>query len=325
MSNTKFPGQYHGSSGGGSGSGGGGASRNVNVNVSNNQLLRHLYLTGTVHALRLNYSQAYSALSQCLRKIDIHSTSKATSGIVGFQLSTTKLLIVVQLLMGEIPERSMFTSSKTKSLTLEPYLHMTQAVRRGDLAIFEDMLKEHKAVFQKDERYSLIARLSHSVVKAGLRKLVTSYSRIPLSDVAMRLSLPSIESATFIVAKAIQDGVIDATITHTSEMADGVPLLESNELLDVYSTMEPADAFHRRIAYCLDVHNEAVRALRYPADEYKKKLLEATTWHLNYGSRGKKKKKKKGKEGEEDAKSMDEEEEDDDDDDDDFTDDDEGF
>lgn len=28
-------------------------------------------------------------------------------------------------------------------------------------------------------------------------------------------------------------------------------------------TKEPQEAFHRRISFCLDVHNEAVRAMRY--------------------------------------------------------------
>ena len=32
----------------------------------------------------------------------------------------------------------------------------------------------------------------------------------------------------------------------------------------MYSTNEPQNAFHVRIAFCLDTHNEAVKAMRYP-------------------------------------------------------------
>ena len=32
---------------------------------------------------------------------------------------------------------------------------------------------------------------------------------------------------------------------------------------NVYVTSEPAEAFHARVAFCLDLHNEAVKALRY--------------------------------------------------------------
>ena len=32
----------------------------------------------------------------------------------------------------------------------------------------------------------------------------------------------------------------------------------------MYGGKEPQEAFHRRIGFCLDVHDEAVRAMRYP-------------------------------------------------------------
>ena len=74
------------------------------------------------------------------------------------------------------------------------------------------------------------------------------------------------KSAEYICSKAIRDGVIDATIDHESGW------LCSNESADVYCSEEPQKAFHRRIAFCLDSHNEAVKAMRYPPDAYKKEL-----------------------------------------------------
>ncbi len=115
-----------------------------------------------------------------------------------------------------------------------------------------------------DGTFTLISRLAHSVVKAGLRRLKTSYSRISLEDVALRLGLPSATSAEFVVAKAVRDGVIDATIDHEKGY------VQSHDLVDVYATVEPSEAFHRRIAYCLTTHNDAVRGMRYPPDAYKK-------------------------------------------------------
>lgn len=53
--------------------------------------------------------------------------------------------------------------------------------------------------------------------------------------------------------QAIKDGVIDAFLDH----AHGA--LVSKETTDVYSTSEPQQAFHKRISFCLDVHNEAVK------------------------------------------------------------------
>jgi 26S proteasome regulatory subunit N3 len=45
----------------------------------------------------------------------------------------------------------------------------------------------------------------------------------------------------------------------------------SKETGDIYSTNEPQLAFNSRIAFCLNMHNEAVRALRFPPNSHKEK------------------------------------------------------
>ena len=40
-------------------------------------------------------------------------------------------------------------------------------------------------------------------------------------------------------------------------------VLLAPQVSDIYSTGEPQSAFHARIAFCLDLHNEAVKAMRY--------------------------------------------------------------
>lgn len=234
----------------------------------NNQLCRHLYYSGRIQALRLEYTSAFSNLSQCLRKAP-------TNTGLGFRIAVQRLLVVVQLLMGEIPERSIFFAKDMRG-ELEPYLKITQAVRRGDLAVFHETVNHFCERLKSDGTYTLISRLAHSVVKAGLRKLNTSYSRISLADIAHRLGLENATSAEFVVSKAVRDGVIDATIFHNEGY------VKSHELVDIYATTEPMDAFHRRIAYCLTTHNDAVRSMRYPPDEYKKQL------EASRGMRGKK-------------------------------------
>lgn len=72
-------------------------------------------------------------------------------------------------------------------------------------------------------------------------------------DIAAKLALPSAEDAEFICAKAIRDGGLAARL----DRAGGY--LASSDVADVYSTAEPQAAFHARIAFCLDIHNEAVK------------------------------------------------------------------
>lgn len=263
-------------------------------NVSNNQFCRYLYYLGRVQAVQLEYSAAYQRLTVAARKApQDHS--------VGFSREVHKLTILVQLLMGDVPERSLFNQQPHRR-ALAPYLSLAQSVRNGDVNLFQRVVTEHGSAFRADKNFTLVERLGHNVLKTGLRKISLSYSRITLADVAAKLHLPSVVAAEYVCAKAIRDGVIDATLDH----ANG--FLLSNDQADLYSTVEPQKAFHkfvcasffcspslaslfsylffsefslsplsptcppflRRIAFTLDVHNEAIKAMKYPPDAYRK-------------------------------------------------------
>ncbi|KAJ3120862.1 26S proteasome non-ATPase regulatory subunit [Nowakowskiella sp. JEL0407] len=217
----------------------------------NNQVARHFYYLGRIKATQLEYTEAHMCLLQAQRK------TPQTNATAGFQQAVNKLAIIVQLLMGEIPERSIFRERMLR-LALVPYLHLTQAVRVGDLAKFQETLASYESTFKADKTYTLILRLRHNVIRTGLRMISLSYTRISLRDICLKLLLDSEEDAEYIVSKAIRDGVIDAVIDHEKGF------MKSKEIADVYSTTEPQNAFHRRIDTCLKLHNESVKALRFP-------------------------------------------------------------
>ncbi|KAJ0392974.1 hypothetical protein P43SY_009108 [Pythium insidiosum] len=229
--------------------------------VSNNQFVRYLYYVGKIQAVQLEYTESYTKLMQSIRKAPQNTAA-------GFRRTVYKLAIIVQLLMGEVPERSVFNQDELRT-ALAPYLQLTNAVRVGNLEDFNDVLKQHSALFQADLTYTLILRLRHNVIKTGLRKISTSYSRITFQDICSKLALESAQNAEFVCAKAIRDGVIDAVIDHKAGW------LQSKETVNVYTTSDPQNAFQKRIAFCLDVHNEAVKGMRYPPDAYKKDLESA--------------------------------------------------
>lgn len=112
--------------------------------------------------------------------------------------------------------------------------------------------------------------LRHNVIKTGLRKISTSYSRIRFDDICAKLALESAQNAEFVCAKAIRDGVIDAVIDHEHGW------LQSKETVNVYTTNDPQVAFQKRITFCLDVHNEAVK-VRRPSSL---SLSASTSWTL---------------------------------------------
>lgn len=222
---------------------------------SNQQQCRYLYYLGRIRAIQLDYSEAKECLTQAHRK-----SPKVAKG---FQLELVKWIAIVRLLLGEIPERKMLCQPGLKAALL-PYFELTQAVRMGDLNAFKAVTEQHGAAFAKDKTSNLITRLRRNVIRTGLVRIATAYSRISLKDVAAKLGLSVGEDVECIVAKAIRDGGIEAVLDHEAA------LMYSKEATDLYSTQEPQAAFHARIAFCLDTHNEAVRAMRYPPNAHKK-------------------------------------------------------
>jgi 26S proteasome regulatory subunit N3 len=213
------------------------------------QHARYLFYQGRIAAVMLDYSDARDCLAQAVRR------APATSAR-GFRLTATKWLVVVRLLLGEVPDRSELTATELRG-GLGPYFDLAAAVRAGDLSAFAAAAAQHDAVFKKDATYNLVVRLRHNVIRTALRRVNAAYSKISLKDIAIKVRLPSAEEAEFVVAKAIRDGGIDGTI----DRSEGA--LISGKAVDVYATEEPAGAFHARTSFCLELHNEAVRAMRF--------------------------------------------------------------
>ncbi|KAH8399552.1 hypothetical protein KR222_003634 [Zaprionus bogoriensis] len=229
--------------------------------ASNNEWARFLYYLGRIKAAKLEYSDAHKHLVQALRKSPQHAA-------IGFRQTVQKLIIVVELLLGNIPERVVFRQAGLRQ-SLGPYFQLTQAVRLGNLKRFGDVVSQFGPKFQLDHTFTLIIRLRHNVIKTAIRSIGLSYSRISPKDIAKRLMLDSAEDAEFIVSKAIRDGVIEATLDPAQNY------MRSKESTDIYSTREPQLAFHERISFCLNLHNQSVKAMRYPPKSYGKDLESA--------------------------------------------------
>ncbi|KAG1649710.1 26S proteasome non-ATPase regulatory subunit 3 [Nymphon striatum] len=191
-------------------------------------------------ATQLDYSEAHKHLTQAMRKAPQNSA-------VGFRQTVQKLAITVELLLGDIPDRALFRQ-QTFRRTLAPYFLLTQAVKAGNLGRFNEVLDNFGTQFQADHTYTLIIRLRHNVIKTGVRMISLSYSRISLANIATKLQLDSAEDAEYIVAK---------------------------KTLIYIALGEPQEAFHQRITFCLDIHNQSVKAMRFPAKSYHKDLESA--------------------------------------------------
>lgn len=231
------------------------------IQASNNEWARHLFYIGRIKAIQLEYSESYKNLVQALRKAPQNEA-------IGFKQTVQKFAIVVELLLGEIPDKATFRIPHFRK-TLNPYFQLTQAVRAGNLARFNEVVEKFGDKFIKENTWTLIIRLRHNVIKTGVKMMSISYSKISLENIAKKLQLDSAVDAEFIVAKAIRDGVIEAYINHESGY------VQTKDLTDIYSTLEPMKAFNQRIKFCLELRNQSVKAMRFPPKKYSDELETA--------------------------------------------------
>ncbi|KAE8270732.1 hypothetical protein A4X09_0g1612 [Tilletia walkeri] len=297
--------------------------------ATNSQIARYEYYVGRIRAVQLNYSEAHANFQQAIRRApqlaslqQQYSQSKSKkvaaaaqkSGenkveggedvamdvdeggnkpvslppAAGFLQTAYKFLIIVELLMGDIPERTLFRSEILRP-ALAPYMSIVQAVRTGNLSLFQQTLQSHASQFQSDRTYSLILRLRFNVIKTGIRMISLAYSRISLKDITQKLNLESEEDAEYIVAKAIRDGVVGSTtggrggagaggwagLGGGSRVDHEHGIMETREGGDVYASDEPQAQLQQRVDFCLQIHNESVKAMRYPLNTHKAELDSA--------------------------------------------------
>lgn len=129
---------------------------------------------------------------------------------------------------------------------------------------FKKLLTKYQTLFQNDKNYTLIQRLRHTVIKFGLKKINISYSKISLKDIMQKLSLDSLDETEQIVAKAIRDGVIEAILDHDNMW------MKSQDTQDVYTSNDPQNIYNKRVKFCMDLHNDALKALEFPPKEDKR-------------------------------------------------------
>lgn len=89
--------------------------------AANPQLARHHFYLGRIKAVQLSYSEAHNQFQQAIRRAPPATTAP------GFWQAVHKFFIVVELLMGEIPERNLF-----RHVVLEKPLKPYAEVVRGE-------------------------------------------------------------------------------------------------------------------------------------------------------------------------------------------------
>ena len=235
-------------------------------NISSYEDARYLFYIGKIEAIQMNYSDSYTHLSSSFRKAP-EKTGQ------GFKNLVNKYLILVQLLMGEIPDiKSLMKSNRVVDYEeFKPYLLMLKIVKQGNLDEFKKGLRNFESNFKKDGTLNLVQRIRQVVIKAGLRKINLSYSRISIKDITEKLKLENEKETEYIIAKAIRDGFFLATINHEKGY------VQSKDIKDIYSTFEPQRAYQSRILFLNNIYVESQKSMKYSSEQEKAKKEAKST------------------------------------------------
>jgi 26S proteasome regulatory subunit N3 len=228
----------------------------------NNEFIKYLYYTSLIKAVELDYQESYSRVGQAIRK----SPEKSARG---FKLHAQKLAIVVEMLLGEVPVRSMFTEGELFNY-LYPYYELTRSLVKGDVKNFGKVVERYRQVYQTDGLLILINRLTLNVIRAGLKKINLSYSRIGFADIAQKLSLPQNSDVESLISKAIRDGVVTGQIDISTQSL----IIKENK--DTYGTNVPQLNFQKRIDYCTAIINNCNKSILYRENDNKDKKEKKT-------------------------------------------------
>uniref|UniRef100_A0A0K0FLM7 26S proteasome non-ATPase regulatory subunit 3 (inferred by orthology to a C. elegans protein) n=1 Tax=Strongyloides venezuelensis TaxID=75913 RepID=A0A0K0FLM7_STRVS len=222
--------------------------------VNNNELARFYYYQGRIRALELKYKEAFELFENAFRKAPQNAA-------IGFKQNVQKWMIVLCLLRGEVPDKSIFKQDIFRGILI-PYYRLANACRKGDVENFDEVVSEFREKFVNDEILSLVVRLRQNVIRTAVRNISLAYSKIGISEIAKKLGIKNSTEVEYLVAKAIKDGNINAYITF--DKAANERFLQSRDIEDMYKGERPQLDFDSRIRTCLELHNHLVRALRFP-------------------------------------------------------------
>lgn len=172
---------------------------NFPADASPAQLGRYHFFVGHLKAITLEYAEAQYHLQLSLRRAPQNRYSAQFRGLV------TRHLMVVMMLQGQVPARSMLLDTPV-------YLDLARSILKGDVIAFQEVASSKE--FEEDGLAPLVQRLRSSVILAGLTMISHCYSRISFADIAEFLHIGSAEDAEGFCAKAAADGLIDAIIEH---------------------------------------------------------------------------------------------------------------
>lgn len=188
--------------------------RPFNAKFDSKYLLGYFYYGGCIYGAMKDYKCALFFLEQAL--------SVPALVISQIMIESYKKFILISLISkGKLPTLPKYTSrivlSQIKPLCIV-YHEIANAFTNFESDKLNSLCQKYHNSFEADGNLGLTRQLKHSFYKNNIKKLTKTFITLSLSDMALKVKLPSAREAESYMLNMIKDGEIFATMNQKDGM-----------------------------------------------------------------------------------------------------------
>nr|SVE76337.1 EOG090X04TU [Daphnia longispina] len=205
--------------------------------------LLYYYYGGVINMAVKNFERALYSF-----EVALTTPSSAVSHIM---LESYKKYILVSLILhGKVAPLPKYTSQVVNRL-LKPmsaiYHEITTVFATNKPTSLELVLQKHRELLQRENNWGLAKQVQQSLYKKIIQRLTQTFLTLSLSDMALRVQLPSVIEAEKLVLTMIEDGDIYASISQK----DGMVLFHDNP--DKYDSTSTVERVQKEVNICIEL------------------------------------------------------------------------
>lgn len=176
--------------------------------------LLYYYYGGMVYSATKDHTRAHFFFEQA-----ITCPSVAVSQIV---VDAYKKWVLVSLIvtgkLTALPKYASLTLNRLIKPLVAQYNLLAQVYMKNDLAELHSTINAHRTRFVQDNNIGLVKQVASSLLKRNIQQLTKTFMTLSLTDMAIRVGLPSAAVAERQVLHMIEDGEIFAEINEKDGM-----------------------------------------------------------------------------------------------------------
>nr|CAG4643156.1 EOG090X04TU [Ilyocryptus agilis] len=214
-----------------------------NGHLDAKHFLLYYYYGGVIYAALKNYDR-----SLYFFEVALTTPSSAVSHIM--MESYKKYILVSLILHGKVVPLPKYTSQVVTRL-LKPmcsvYNEIATVFATNKPPSLESVVAKHRDVLQREGNLGLAKQVQESLYKKIIQRLTQTFLTLSLTDMALRVQLPTVQEAEKLVLTMIEEGEIYASISQK----DGMVLFHDNP--DKYDSTATVERIQKEVNLCIEL------------------------------------------------------------------------